>query len=110
MLASSKNKQVRMWDLGNIYELPTILTDYPGENESGWVYDTSFSPDGNWFLTAAGDGNIRLYPTTPHAMAEEICSHITLGNMSDSEWTQYVGDKNDIPIVETCEGAGKRPE
>ncbi len=108
LLATSKNKQVRVWDTRNIFELPTILTDYPGENESGWVYDASFSPDGNWFLTAAGDGNIRLYPTTAHAMAEEICEHITQGNMSDSEWRQYVGDIDDIPYVYTCEGLDKR--
>lgn len=108
MLATSKNKQARMWDIKNIYELPTILNDYEGAEDAGWVYDASFSPDGNYFLTAAGDGNIRRYPTTVHAMAEEICEHITLGNMTTAEWTQYVGQ--DIPKVETCEGAGERPE
>ena len=110
LLATSKNKQVRMWDVKNIFDLPTVLNDYPGENESGWVYDASFSPDGKHFLTAAGDGNIRLYPTTPHAMAEEICSHIDMGNMTDSEWRQYVGDPDDIPYVYTCEGLDKRIE
>lgn len=111
MLATSTNKQARMWDIKNIFELPTVLNDYPGEDESGWVYDSSFSPDGEYFLTAAGDGYIRRYPTTPHAMAEEICAHITEGNMSNSEWRQYVGDPNELPYVYTCgEGMDKRLE
>ena len=108
LLATATSRQARMWDVRNIFDLPTILNDYPTDGESGWVYDASFSPDGNYFLTAAADGNIRKYPTTVHAMAEEICEHITLGNMTSSEWRQYVGEG--IPVVETCEGAGERPE
>ena len=99
-----------MWDIRNIFELPTVLSDYPGEDQAGWVYDSSFSPDGEYFLTAAGDGNIRRYPTTPHAMAEEICEHITAGNMSLSEWQQYVGDPEELPYIETCEGMDRRIE
>ncbi|MEP5613736.1 MAG: hypothetical protein ABJP45_15900, partial [Cyclobacteriaceae bacterium] len=110
ILATSANKQARMWDTQNLFDLPTVLNDYPGEKESGWVYDASFSPDGNYFLTAAGDGNIRRYPTTVHAMAEEICEHISLGNMSDSEWQQYVGDPDELPFVATCEGLDQRPD
>ncbi len=110
MLATSKNKQARVWDIKNIFDLPIVLSDYPGENESGWVYDGSFSPDGNYFLTAAGDGNIRRYPTNIHEMAEEICEHITLGNMSVSEWRQYVGDPVKLPYVYTCDSMYKRIE
>jgi WD40 repeat protein/energy-coupling factor transporter ATP-binding protein EcfA2 len=107
IVASSKNSQVRMWDMKNLFDLPTILEDYKGEKERGWVNDVSFSPDGNYFVTAAADGNIRKYPSTPHAMAAEICSLIeSEGNMSDNEWRQYVGD---IPYDEmTCEGMLKR--
>ncbi len=108
LLGTTTNKHVRVWDVKNTYDLPIALTDYTGENESGWVYDASFSPEGAYFLTASGDGNIRKYPTTAHAMAEEICTHITLGNMSEDEWRQYVGDLNDIPYVYTCEGMDKR--
>lgn len=102
LLATSKNKQVRIWDTKNINDLPTILTDYEGRNELGWVYDASFSHEGDYFLTAAGDGNIRKYPVNLRAMAEEICEHITLGNMNKQEWAQYVGV--DIERQETCEG------
>lgn len=106
LLGTSRNSQVRVWDMNNLFDLPIVLEDYKGLGQQGWVNDADFSPDGKYFVTAAGDGNIRRYPITAHAMAEEICTHITLGNMSDNEWRQYVG--GDIPYVETCEGMPKR--
>lgn len=107
LLATSTNRQVRVWDMENEFDLPIVLEDYKGERDQAWVNDADFSPDGNFFVTAASDGNIRRYPISADGMAEEICSHISLGNMSDIEWRQYVGD---IPYEqETCEGLGKRP-
>lgn len=106
VLGTSTNSQVRVWDMENLFDLPIVLEDYKGVRDQGWVYDADFSPDGKYFVTAAGDGNIRRYPTKADDMAEEICTHITLGNMSDNEWRQYVG--GDIPYVETCEGMPKR--
>ena len=107
ILGTSRNSQVRVWDMENLFDLPIVLQDYRGgAGQQGWVNDADFSPDGKYFVTAAGDGNIRKYPTTAHDMAEEICSHITDGNMSDNEWRQYVGEG--IDYVETCEGLPKR--
>ncbi|MEO9484483.1 MAG: High-affnity carbon uptake protein Hat/HatR [Ekhidna sp.] len=108
LLATSRNKQVRMWDLENPFDLPVILQDYKGSggDNQGWVNDADFSPDGQYFLTAANDGNIRLYPTNVGKLAKEICSHITLGNMSQNEWRQYVGEG--IEYVETCSGQPRR--
>ncbi|WP_420318782.1 High-affnity carbon uptake protein Hat/HatR [Ekhidna sp.] len=112
LLATSRNKQVRMWDLENPFDLPIILQDYKGSggtsgDSQGWVNDADFSPDGQYFVTAANDGNIRIYPTNVGVLAKEICSHITLGNMSDNEWRQYVGEG--IVPVETCAGQPQRP-
>ncbi|WP_421765293.1 High-affnity carbon uptake protein Hat/HatR [Ekhidna sp.] len=111
LLATSRNKQVRMWDLENPFDLPIILQDYKGSggDNLGWVNDADFSPDGQNFVTAANDGNIRIYPTNVGKLASEICSHITLGNMSENEWRQYVGDPEDIKYVETCKGQPRRP-
>ena len=104
ILGTSTNSQVRIWDMQNLFDLPIVLEDYKGV--SGWVNDADFSPDGEYFVTASGDGDIRRYPTTVDAMAEEICTHITLGNMSENEWRQYVGEG--IEYVETCVGLPKR--
>lgn len=106
LLGTSTNSQVRVWDMQNLFDLPIVLEDYKGVRDQGWVNDADFSPDGKYFVTAAGDGNIRRYPTQANEMVKEICSHIQLGNMSDNEWRQYVGI--DIDYEETCEGMPKR--
>ena len=108
LLAASRNKQVRIWDMENPFDLPVILSDYKGSggDNRGWVNDADFSPDGQYFITGANDGNIRLYPTNIGKLAKEICSFITLGNMSDNEWRQYVGEG--INYVETCPGLPQR--
>ena len=107
ILATSRNKQVRMWDLSHPFDLPIVLQDYSGVggDSQGWVNDADFSQDGKYFITAANDGNIRKYPTKIGTIAKEICSHITLGNMSENEWRQYVGD---LDYEETCAGMPKR--
>ena len=111
LVATSKNSQTRVWDMENIYELPTVLNDYPGENQAGWVYDASFSPDGEHFVTAAGDGKIRRYPALAHGMADELCGHLSRGMMTKDEWKQYVFNvekdasdeiKKKFAIRETC--------
>jgi len=107
VLGTSTNKQIRIWDIKNLYDLPIVLRDYKGEDQEGWVYDADFGPNGDYFVTAAGDGSIRRYPTRIDDMAAEICSHITLGNMSDNEWRQYVGAE-DIKYQYTCEDIDKK--
>lgn len=101
VLGTTTNSQVRIWDMQNLFDLPIVLEDYSGLNEQGWVNDADFSPDGKYFVTASGDGFIRRYPTTAHAMAEEICSKVSR-NLTANEWRQYVGES--IEYVETCEG------
>ncbi|MBC6399833.1 MAG: High-affnity carbon uptake protein Hat/HatR [Ekhidna sp.] len=101
IIGTSTNRQIRIWDTRNLYDLPIVLRDYKAPGfEKGWVYDADFSPDGKFFVTAAADGNIRRYPAKVDKMAAEICSHITLGNMSPNEWIQYVGVE--IPYEKTC--------
>ena len=107
ILGTSTNRQIRIWDIQNLFDLPIVLRDYKGEDQEGWVYDADFGPNGDYFVTAAGDGKIRRYPTKIDDMAAEICSHITLGNMSPNEWRQYVGE---IDYQKTCEDIeGQRP-
>lgn len=109
VLATSTNRQVRIWDMENLFDLPIVLSDYKGlQPGAGWVYDADFSPDGKYFVTAAGDGAIRKYPTDINEMADQICENIASGkaNMSDNEWRQYVGEG--INYETTCEGQRKR--
>lgn len=101
--ASSRDFTVRMWDLENVYDLPTVYDDH-----GDWVWSLDFHPDGEHFITGSADGIIRLYNTKPDEYASMICDLITTGNLSQTEWNQYVGE--DIDYVETCVGLQQRPE
>lgn len=101
--ASSRDKTVRMWDLENVFDLPTVFSDH-----KDWVWSLNFHPDGDKFITGSADGIIRLYDTKPDQYAAKICGLITSGNLSETEWAQYVG--KDIEYVETCEGLPRRSD
>lgn len=102
LAGSSKDGTVRMWDLDNIYDLPTVFDDH----KKNWVWSFSFDPSGNRFITGAADGILRMFETTPDAYAARICP-LVKGNLSRTEWRQFVGD---IDYRETCEGLPERSE
>ncbi len=101
LAASSRDKTVRFWDLENIYDLPTVLDDH-----LDWVWDISFNPDGQHIVTASKDGLIRNFPLKADEMALEIDEKFIKGNMTTTEWYQYVDEE--IKQVETIPGLPKR--
>ena len=101
LAASSRDRTVRFWDLQNIYDLPTVLDDH-----QGWVWDFNFNPDGEHILTACADGLIRNFPLKSDEMALEINQQFINGNMTTTEWYQYVDEV--IKYEETFEGLPKR--
>ena len=94
LAASSLDRSIQMWVTDEIDELPIRMTD-----NDAYVWDIAFSPDSKYLLAACGDGELRVWPTKPELMAENICSEITR-NMSVDEWKSYVG--NDINYQNTC--------
>ncbi len=103
LAASSKDGTVRLWDLTNIYDLPTVFNYH----NNAWVWSFDFDPTGERFVTGSADGIIRMFDTKPDEYASRICP-LVHGNLSDTEWLQYVGA--DIPYRETCEGLPKRTD
>ena len=105
LAASSRDKSVRMWDLSaeNIYDLPTVLNDH-----NGWVYSISFHPDGEHLMTGSEDGIVRNFPLKSNGMAVEINQYIKSGNMSETEWKQYVALEKVVPYKETLPGKPRR--
>ncbi len=101
LAASSRDKTVRFWDLENIYDLPTVLGDH-----QDWVWDLSFNPDGEHLATASSDGLVRNFPLKSDEMAEKLNADLIHGNMSTTEWYQYVDEE--IDWEETIVGQPKR--
>lgn len=98
LVAASADGAARMWDMDNIYDLPTVFDDHGGK-----VWAASFHPDGDKFVTACEDGIIREFETSPDAYVGRICG-LVAENMSATEWRQYVGEIDEIPFENTCPG------
>ncbi len=99
--ASSRDKSVRFWDLENIYDLPTVLSDH-----QDWVWSISFNPDGEHLATGSADGFVRRFPLKSDEMAVEIDQYLANGGMSQTEWYQYVDEA--IDFEQTVEGKPRR--
>ena len=96
LVAGSSDQTAQMWDLKNIYDLPTVFT-----HGANWVSTLDFHPEGDYFMTGSYDGIIRKFNVLPHEYANQMCGLIQ-ANMDDTQWDQYVGEDIDYQI--TCEG------
>lgn len=97
IVGTSKDKTARMWDMENIYDLPTVYEDH-----KGWVWSLSFNPQKDVFATSCADGIIRVFETLPGVYADQICGLIHI-NMNETQWKQYVADPSVVPYELTCD-------
>jgi WD40 repeat protein len=83
VLTGSRDKTARLWDARTWQEVARVAA-------SGFVYVASFSPDERAFVTASGDGFVRIWEVEASAMATTACERLRR-NLSPDEWRQYVG-------------------
>ncbi len=95
LLASAGlDKRLQMWVVDHEEDLPILM-----DNNNGQVWDMSFSNGSNFLLTSCNNGEIRVWPTDPRMLAEEVCPKLPR-NMTPDEWKTYVA--NDITYETTC--------
>jgi len=69
------------------------LRQYVSVLAAGFMYDTSFSPDEKFFVTASGDGEARIWATGLDAMVDTACRRLRR-NLTPQEARQYLGVEN----------------
>lgn len=94
LASSSLDGGLVLWETNKWNEIPISM-----DGNNTYVWDLTFTPAGDYLLAACGDGNLRVWPTRPALMANEICEFLGR-NMTPEEWEAYVG--NGIPLIETC--------
>ena len=93
---------VQLWVMNQMDRmLPVAFKDH-----SDYVWRIEFNASSDYLLAGTREGVLKLWPTKPDMMAQNICEYL-YRNMKNSEWIQYVGD--DIDYVNTCEKAGVVP-
>lgn len=97
LLASAgSDKRVQMWVLDFPEDLPIVM-----DNNNGFIWDIAFSKGSEYLIAACHESEIRVWPTSPELLANEVCPKLTR-NMTLDEWNKYVGSEIDFEYEATC--------
>lgn len=97
MATAGADKRLLLWVLENPEALPIVM-----DNNNGFIWDIAFTPGSQYLVAACSESEIRVWPTDPKLMAEQICPKLKR-NMTMDEWKKYVGDAA-IKYEPTCVG------
>ena len=97
LLASAGlDKRLQLYVLDNPEDLPVVMG-----NNTGFIWDIEFAKGSDYLIAACSESEIRVWPTDPSLLADQICPKLTR-NMTQDEWKKYVGDVSEIPYEYTC--------
>lgn len=89
LLASAGlDKRLQLYVLESPEDLPVEM-----ENNNGFVWDIAFAKGSDVLIAACSESEIRIWPTNPSTLADQICPKLTR-NMTQDEWAKYVGSDN----------------
>ena len=95
LLASAGlDNKLQMWVVDKEEDLPILM-----DNNNMNVWDIAFAKGSDYLIASSNNGEIRVWPTNPKTLAEQICPKLTR-NMTPEEWEAYVG--NNIDYESTC--------
>jgi len=95
LLASAGSDQrIQMWVVDFPEDLPIVM-----DNNNGFIWDLSFAKGSDYLIAACHESEIRVWPTDLTLLANQLCPKLSR-NMTQDEWTRYVGA--DIPFENTC--------
>lgn len=92
--SAGADARVQMWVMDYPEDLPIVM-----ENNRGFIRDIQFTPNSNYLIAACRETEIRVWPTRPELLANQICPNLDR-NMTQDEWIKYIGDE--IPYENTC--------
>ncbi|WP_276371956.1 hypothetical protein [Chryseolinea sp. H1M3-3] len=97
LLASAGlDKRLQLYVLDLPEDLPVVM-----DNNSGFIWDIEFAKGSDYLIAACSESEIRIWPTNPSLLAEQICPKLNR-NMTQEEWKKYVGYGEETPYENTC--------
>ncbi len=95
LLASAGlDQKLQMWVVDKEEDLPILM-----DNNNGYVWDIGFAKGSDYLIASCNSGEIRIWPTDPKLLAEQVCPELKR-NMTEDEWEKYIGNK--VPYETTC--------
>ncbi|HTF21948.1 MAG TPA: hypothetical protein VK658_27900, partial [Chryseolinea sp.] len=61
-----------------------------------------FAKGSDYLLASCSESEIRVWPTDPNILAEQICPKLKR-NMTRDEWKKYVGNTEEIDYESSCQ-------
>lgn len=86
--------KLHMWVVDHEQDLPIDM-----DSNNGNIWDIGFAKGSDFLIASCNNGEIRIWPTDPKALAEQVCPRLTR-NMTPEEWKIYVA--NNIEYESTC--------
>lgn len=96
LATAGADKRLLLWILASPEALPISMN-----NNNGFIWDIAFTGDSDYLIAACSESEIRVWPTNPKLLAEQICPKVTR-NMTVEEWKTYVGEREESPYEPTC--------
>jgi WD40 repeat protein len=90
----SYDGSIQLYGMGKLDELPIIMRDH-----EEYVWDLSFSYDGQYIVAATQNDIIKIWPTQSDYFAKDLCENLS-GDMSVQDWARYV--PNGVNYETTC--------
>jgi WD40 repeat protein len=98
LATAGADKRLLLWFLDNPEDLPITMG-----NNNGFIWDITFTPGSKYLIATCSESEIRVWPTDPQLLAEQICPKLKR-NMTQEEWNTYVGGDGTIKYEPTCVG------
>ncbi len=95
MASAGYDKKLQMWVVDHEDDLPIVM-----DNNNGNIWRLAFAEGSDYLLASCNNGEVRVWPTDPKMLAEQICSKLKR-NMTKEEWDIYVA--NGIGYETTCQ-------
>ncbi|MFW5761878.1 MAG: eIF2A-related protein [Cyclobacteriaceae bacterium] len=86
--------RILLYAMDNLDELPITMRDH-----ESYVWSITFNDSGKYLIAGGKDGVVKIWPTNPSVLAEQICG-LLKRNLTKEEWRRYVAD--DLEYQYTC--------
>lgn len=94
LVSVSRDGRIRLWPLDQEPPEPIVLPD-----QGSWLWAVQTTADGERVVTGNAAGRMRMFPTRPEALSEQLCTHLNR-ELTDEEWAAYMPE--DLPREGAC--------
>jgi WD domain, G-beta repeat len=94
LAAASLDRKLQLWVVDKEEDLPVVM-----DNNNGNIWNIGFSRNSDYLIASCNNGEIRIWPTDPKILADNVCPEIKRA-LTQDEWDIYID--SEIKFENTC--------